>query len=93
MYVTGEYREVLKFRQNPYERFMVRGKVQGGLQHLCNDKLTALLYYWYHYDAGVKSRALEPEQFIVQKWYMQLVEEMQKALRRRIAKKGIGIEC
>lgn len=93
LYATGEYREIQRFRQDPYERFMARGKAQGGLQYLRKDKLTVLLCYWYHYDEGVKTRALEPEKFVVPRWYLGLVEEMQKALRKRIAEKGIGIEC
>lgn len=93
LYVTGSYQEINKFRLDPYEQFMTREKNQGELQHLRNDELTTLLYYWYHYDRGVKRRALQSEHFVVEKWYIQLVEEMQKALRKRIAEKGIGIEC
>lgn len=92
-YCTGEYKRIDRMRLDPYERFMVRGKDDKELRHLRQNKLICLLYYWYHYDAHVKEIALSPERFEVSDWYIYFVSEMQKALRGRIAARGIGIEC
>ncbi len=92
-YCTGEHKVIDRLRLDPYERFMDRGKDDKELRQLRQNKLTCLLYYWYHYDARVKEKALCPERFEVSGWYIEFVSKMQKALRRRIAEKGIGIEC
>lgn len=93
LYLTGRYQQINKFRQDPYERFMERGKNDKELLHIRGNTLVNLLYYWYHYDVEIKKKALCSERFEVARWYMELVGDMQRALRRRIAEKGIGIEC
>ncbi len=72
---------------------MERGKNDKELLHIRGNTLVNLLYYWYHYDVEIKKKALCSERFEVARWYMELVGDMQRALRRRIAEKGIGIEC
>lgn len=49
----------------------------------------------YHYDNGVKSRGLKPEQMSVNDWksYAELVTQFQDSLKRKIAERGIAVEC
>ena len=92
-YESGRYQKVEKLRLDPYEKYMTGERERMHLDKLRQDKLTALLYYWYHYDTEVKRAALKSVQFSVESWYIELVGDMQKALRKRIAHKGIAIEC
>lgn len=92
-YESGAFREIKKLRQDPYEEFMTPKVGNAKLRKFREDKLTASLYYWYHYDVEVKKKALKPIHFSVKKRYVDLVREMQKALRRQIAQRGIAIEC
>lgn len=92
-YEGGAFREIKKLRQDPYEEFMTPKAGNAQLRKFREDKLTASLYYWYHYDVEVKKNAIKQIHFTVKKWYVDLVGEMQKALRKQIAQKGIAIEC
>lgn len=93
LYYTGKCCQINRFRQDPYERFMERAENDKELSYIRNNELTNMLYYWYHYDTEIKKKALCSEHFEVTEWYIKLVGDMQKAMRRRIAEKGIGIEC
>lgn len=92
-YINGKFEAIIKLRTDPYERYMIGEVDKERLQKLRQDKTTVLLYYLYHYDNQVKKNALKSYNFKVEKWYIDLVENMQRALRKRIAEKGIAIEC
>ena len=78
---------------DPYEKFMVGERDKKHLQKLREDELTAYLYHLYHYDTDVKKEALKAVKFGVEKWYIELVADMQKALRKIIAERKIAVEC
>ncbi len=92
-YKSGKFEPVRKFRMDPYEIFMVGERDKKHLQKLREDELTAFLYYLYHYDTDVKRVALKAVKFSVEKWYIELVADMQKALRKIIAERKIAVEC
>lgn len=92
-YISGKFVPIRKFRIDPYEDFMVGECDRKRLQKFRDDELTAYLYHLYHYDADVKKKALTPVKFRVEKWYIALVGDMQKALRKIIAERQISVEC
>ena len=49
----------------------------------------------YHFDNGVKRRGLEAEQIQIDDWnsYADLVTQFQERLQRKIADRGIAVEC
>lgn len=57
-----------------------------------NRDITAI-YSWYHFDNGVKSRGYQVTEFPVEKWYIDVMKELQHAMRKEIFNKGICIEC
>ena len=74
-----------------YEHYMVQSD-----DHLCSllgNQNAVKLTGYYHFNANVKRRGQEPEDFIVPDWYVEVMDELQRAMRRKCAEKGIVIEC
>ena len=51
-----------------------------------------LLYYYYHFDAGVRNKGREQREFTIKPEYIAGVKAIQKEMRKRIARRGIAIE-
>lgn len=52
----------------------------------------SLLYYMYHYNQKVRDSGSRIQEFPVGKYYVKAVSEIQKALQKEIADRGIAIE-
>lgn len=52
----------------------------------------ALLYYMYHYNYNVRTAGGRIEEFLVSKLYVKAVSQIQAALQKEIASRGIAIE-
>lgn len=99
LYLTGEFDTKIKLSQERYDDC----KIAGGLWEYDrkSDKLKAYrenrdivgICCRYHFDTDVKSRGFEVIGVSVEKWYMDLMKDMQQAMRKVIFDKGICIEC
>lgn len=75
-----------------YEKYMKCGD-EDELDGYRNNNKVAELYYRYHFDDEAKKKGSEIEEIRFEEVHIQLVEEMQEAMRREICKQGICIEC
>lgn len=57
------------------------------------DENIASLYYRYHYDALAKKKGMEAEAYNIEEWYVDLIGKIQVQMRKRVAAKGITVEC
>lgn len=90
MYSSGRYVEP-KEKADPWERYSANE------DKMRNDDIrkipeVAFLYYMYHYDKQVRLRGNEIETKSIPNVYIEGVNQVQRAMRERITKKGIAIE-
>ena len=90
LYKSGGYIRENIFSTNPYNCCKESGDFSLNYR---NNETIAHLYYLYHFDHEVKKRSMRVASFGVKDWYVDLVREFQKALRKEVAKRGIAIEC
>ena len=99
LYVSGKFESKITLKEEEYDNFKIAGglkKYKAGADELDiyrKDGQIARMYYLYHFDNAVKTAGLEIEGIKIEKWYVDIMEDMQKAMRMEIFKKGISIEC
>lgn len=99
LYESGEYISDDDADEEKYENYEIPGGIRtykvdkNGLVRYRKDKYTAELYYLYHFDPGVKDKGYEVTGVPVEKWYIDLISDMQNIMRMEIYKNGICIEC
>lgn len=92
-YRTGEYRPVNILDQ--YDLFCVtpvRDELHP-LDEYRNNKRLAELYFLYQYSLPAKRRGQETEIWTIDTAYLNLMKDLQEAMREYISRKGISIEC
>lgn len=92
LYETGKFVDAGADFWDSYERYK---KGDTSLDKYRKIDNAAGFLYLYHFDAGVKSRGLQPTGMEWENWkdYLDLVDAFQHKLRVEIARKGIAIEC
>ena len=91
LYINGEYKEResdLSF--NGYSEYMKNGDE---LDVVRLNRKAARLYYLYQYDVDVKMRGLQVDSVEINDDIIELVCDLQKAMRRVVAENGLSIEC
>lgn len=63
------------------------------LEYYRNNGNIASYVYFYHFNSGSKDVGLVPEEIVVEDWYISLVKQLQKAIQKDVAKRGLVIEC
>ena len=90
LYQSGEFKDKKGFGGSCYESYMKRDE---SLEIYRKNKIVATLCYLYHFDADVKLKGMKPVSYEIPDWYIQIIRELQRALRIEVAKKNIAIEC
>jgi hypothetical protein len=93
LYESGIYRAIPSGMRsfNSYEKKMRRCAPE--LDKYRENAQISTLYYRYHYDNRVKDRGLEVEAMQIGAQDICLVERLQQAMQRHIAKLALAIEC
>lgn len=91
LYVSGKFQPV---KEKLYDRYEVYMKRTGDWDKYRTDESVARMYYYYHFDNASKRRGLEiAEMNDIRPWYVEMISRVQNVLRRKVAEKGICIEC
>lgn len=89
LYSQGYFNEEEYVRRN--RDFLVNSYHPDRYEYRLNSEIS-FLYYMYHYNQKVHSEGNRIQEFIVSKYYVKAVSELQNALQKRIAACGIAIE-
>jgi len=92
-YCTGEYRAITLLDQ--YDLFCenpIRDDVHP-IEEFRKNKRISRLYHLYHYCLNVKRRGAETDIWKADTAYINLMKDLQRAMRELISRKGISIEC
>jgi hypothetical protein len=90
LYKSGKCGQIQGQRWFPYRQYM---KAEDGLEQYRKDEVVSELYYLYHFDTTVKVKGLKPIAIQIEPWWVEIVEEIQRAMRKEIYNRGIAIEC
>lgn len=90
LYKSGNYIKTEECCIDPYRTYMTPDRNR---EFDRENKVISAFYHLYHYDKQVKLKGLEAKEFEVTDWFAELMENMQKAMRRELFYKGIAIEC
>ena len=91
IYRSEAYNERHKISFIEYERYKeAKGQELVRLRH---DASVYRLMQRYHFDYMLKQKSRMSTEFDVEGWYIDVAKRLQKAMRRRVAERGIAIEC
>lgn len=86
--------EIASWFSDEYDFYALNDASAHSLLSACREnKTAAMLYYAYHFSAGVKERGRETISFEVTEEYLDFLANMQRAMQHHICAKGISIEC
>lgn len=89
LYAEGFFDEKEFIRRN--RDFLVNSYNSERYEYRRNPEI-AFLYYLYHYNQNVRKEGARIQEFVVSKYYVKAVAEIQSAFQKKIAKNGIAIE-
>ena len=89
LYAEGFFNEEEFIRRN--RDFLVNSYNSERYEYRRNPEIS-FLYYLYHYNQNVRKEGAGIQEFVVSKYYVKAVAEIQNALQKKIAKDGIAIE-
>lgn len=101
LYMSGSFQNETKLSEEQYDNYKIAGgllrlkyeKKRDRLQTYRDNKDIAEMYSRYHFDNEVKKKGYDVEGVAVEKWYIEVVEAMQQAMRKLVFERGICIEC
>lgn len=99
LYRSGSYQWENDLTDVEYDRFKIPGGLPqkqartDGLDVYRNNRSIAGIYHSYHFDGRSKDKGYRAAGIQIDPWYIDLMEEMQCAMRLELFKKGICIEC
>jgi hypothetical protein len=88
IYFTGKYKKEIPLTQ--YDVYSTNPCVD---ENIRKTNIISMLYHFYHYDDAAKQKGAATLYFEVDQVYMNVVSEIQKRMRNRIAQAGIAIEA
>lgn len=81
----------LPFYRNEYDQY--REDPNPEFEHFRRNPITRRLYQRYHFDKVVRKRGESTVEYTITNEYIHVVRQMQDALQRLIAQRGIMVEC
>lgn len=90
LYKSGKYIKVDEYCVDPYRMHMLSDNDR---EFDRENEMISQFYYLYHFDKNTKGEGLKAKEFEAGDWYIRLMEDMQKAIRQELFRKGIAIEC
>lgn len=89
LYAEGFFNEEEFIRRN--RDFLVNSYNSDRYEYRRNPEIS-FLYYLYHYNQNVRKEGARIQEFVVSKYYVKAVAEIQSAFQKKNAKDGIAIE-
>lgn len=99
LYLTGRFNKRMNLSEERYDNYKIAGGLWGYDErsdrlkpYRENDDIVEICYR-YHFDSRVKENGYKVVGFSVEKWYIDLMRELQQKMQKQIFEKGICIEC